>query len=74
MIKQCAICGKEFESDNPRKKYCSRKCQHRAATHRYYRKYKESCLARAKKWREEHREQNLLSMKKWRWRKAVAAD
>lgn len=30
MIKVCPVCGKEFETHDKRKKYCSRECARRA--------------------------------------------
>lgn len=38
MTRTCPICGKEFETADGRKLYCSRACMHRAATRRWWAK------------------------------------
>ena len=61
MIKTCPECGKTFETDNPRRVYCSKKCSDRVRARRYYRKHydpehnKELMKKKREKWKKEHR-------------------
>lgn len=40
MTKVCPVCGEEFQTDNPRKVYCSERCKNKAKSRTHYRRNK----------------------------------
>ena len=46
MLKKCANCGREFETNRSNKKYCAAICRHRAGVKRDYQKNRDKILAR----------------------------
>ena len=69
MKKVCPICKKEFVTDTPQRRYCSKECAHQAkkeqikAWHTVYSKRKKELDAR---WYAAHREEVLTKTRAWR--------
>ena len=62
MIKQCLICGKEFEAKN-NQKYCSEECR-KQKRRQYYKKNAEHYKAYSKQYYRENRDKRLKGRKK----------
>ena len=63
-MKKCLHCGKEFQSENILKKYCSASCRNKAITKRWLRTPKGKAYKKA--WTNQNRERMRLYYRKWR--------